>query len=252
MRSHVVRFSVAGQVAVRFSGGICFALYLAIAIAGTEAFGTAVDKNVLVSLASERGLELLPVGLVAAVMAAMSLVMLCVFPLNGYGLRVGVHELVAGGGGESTRQRWGGSLVLVSLSTLVAATVDDLGALFRLIGATTGVYIMFLLPSALLLRLAAKPPTADAAAAPPDERPAAPYAPPPDGGDLTPPPRASHVTVVDAQGSHGGVPWKGARSSNAAPLVTPPLPTVNVPAALALLCAGLCIGGCGTAAVFIG
>ena len=218
------------QVAVRVAGGICFVLYLAIAVAGTDAFGMRVDKNVLVSLASPRGLELLPVGLVATVMGAMSLVMVCVFPLNAFGLRVGVHELVVGGGAESTRQRWAGSLVLVCASTLVAAAVDDLGVLFGLIGATTGTYIMFLLPSSLLLRLATRSPT-------PTLPTATPYA-PPDG--------SSSSAVSPADGAYEGA---GASARAAAQV---PLPTVNVPAASALLFAGLCIGGCGTAAVFIG
>ena len=47
---------------MRVAGMICFILYSAIAISATQAFGMDVDKNVLVSLASERGLQLLPAG----------------------------------------------------------------------------------------------------------------------------------------------------------------------------------------------
>ena len=130
----------AGEAAGRRPGGgrHLLLLYLAIAIGATAAFGMGVDKNVLVSLASARGLALLPVALVAAVMGAMSIVMVCAFPLNAYGLRVGVHALILGGGSETARQRWLRSLALVGVSTLVASTVDDLGALFQLIGAPTG------------------------------------------------------------------------------------------------------------------
>ncbi|KAL1507109.1 hypothetical protein AB1Y20_007965 [Prymnesium parvum] len=145
------------QAGVRVAGGICFSLYSVIAVSGTHAFGMSVDKNVLVSLSSSLGLELLPASLVAAVFLAMSMIMVCAFPLNAYGLRIGLHELVLGGGDETPVQRWVGSFMLVTVSSLVALAVEDLGVLFRVTGATTGVYIMFLLPSALLLRLSMHP-----------------------------------------------------------------------------------------------
>lgn len=187
------------QTGMRIAGGTCFLLYATIAVGGTHAFGMAVDKNVLVSLSTPRGLELVPEALVAAVQGAMTAIMVFVFPLNAFGLRVGVHELLLGGGDETSRQRWLSSFALVSASTLVAATVNDLGALFQLIGATTGVCIMFLLPSALMLKLAKRSPS-----------------------DAITPAAASRPTTA-----------------------------VPVVAAACVLATGLCIGGCGTAAVFI-
>ena len=46
-----------------------------IALASAAAFGLDVEKNLLVSLSSARGLALLPPSLVAAVQGAMALVM---------------------------------------------------------------------------------------------------------------------------------------------------------------------------------
>ncbi|EOD21274.1 hypothetical protein EMIHUDRAFT_241388 [Emiliania huxleyi CCMP1516] len=94
------------QTGMRIAGGTCFLLYATIAVGGTHAFGMAVDKNVLVSLSTPRGLELVPEALVAAVQGAMTAIMVFVFPLNAFGLRVGVHELFLGGGDETSRQRW--------------------------------------------------------------------------------------------------------------------------------------------------
>ena len=202
----------------------CFTLYAAIAVASARAFGADVDKNILVSLSSARGQALVPPWLVSAVSLAMTVVMVCVFPLNAYGLRVGLHALAHGERAESACERWGGALLLVAPATLVAATVDDLGMFLQLVGATTGVYIMFLLPSALLLRIAARGPAASATRA---------YVPPKPAG----------------AGAPAAAPEQAALLKPPASASTPP--AVSVHAAAALLCAGLCIGVCGTAAIFL-
>lgn len=217
------------------ASGICFVLYMAIAVAGTHAFGVHVDKNVLVSLSSERGLQLLPLSLVAAVFVSMSLIMICIFPLNAYGLRVSLHQLIFGGDLETTRQRWLGSLVLVTICTLIAVAVDDLGALFRVTGATTGVYIMFLLPGALLLRIAYRfSPTSVLLSYDP------------------PSPDLSDGYNMDADSSSVGKASPLSPSSMSGERASSDLASINVVSSAAIVFAGLCIGICGTAAVFIG
>ena len=142
-------------VSIRTTLGACFALYTAVALASAAAFGSEVQKNLLVSLSSERGLTLLPPSLVAAVQGAMALVMVCVFPVNLFGLRVGLHGRVCPGQPETAMHRWISAALLTTLCFGVASAVNDLGALFALIGATTGTLIMFVMPSALALRLRA-------------------------------------------------------------------------------------------------
>jgi len=100
------------QTAARLAFATCFTLYAAIAVASARAFGADVDKNILVSLGSERGRALVPPSLVSGVNAAMTVVMVCVFPLNAYGLRVGLHALAHGERPESACQRWAGTLLL--------------------------------------------------------------------------------------------------------------------------------------------
>lgn len=216
------------QVAVRVAGGICFVLYVTISIAATHAFGASVDKNVLISLASPSGLKLLPAGWVVMVMGSMSLVMICAFPLSAFGVRVGVHELCFGGGVESAQQRWAAASTIVAVCVFVAAQVDDLGALFRLIGATTGVYLMFLLPGALLVQLATQP------TLPISSR--QPYAPP-----------SSNAK------KQAGLPVSQQTQESLGKKTTPSqLPAINVPAAIAVVCIGVCISICGIMAVFFG
>lgn len=211
---------------MRIAGGICFTLYVIIAIAGAHAFGMGVDKNVLVSLSSARGLHLVPTALVATVFSAMSLVMICTFPLNAYGLRVGIHELVLGGQ-ETPAQRWLGSAMLVLISLIVALPVDDLGALFRLTGATTGVYIMFLLPSSLLIRLALHP-------------------------ELIPKPKTYQPPSRICKPAEPSLPYAKAQTSQAVIAAHPPSAKItNIASAVGLLSAGVIIGGCGTASIFI-
>ena len=142
-------------VAIRATLGACFGLYTAVALASAVAFGSEVQKNLLVSLSSQRGLTLLPPSLVAAVQGAMALVMVCVFPVNLFGLRVGLHGRVCPGQPETAMHRWVSAALLTALCFGVASAVNDLGALFALIGATTGTLIMFVMPSALALRLRA-------------------------------------------------------------------------------------------------
>ena len=142
-------------VAIRATLGACFGLYTAVALASAVAFGSEVQKNLLVSLSSLRGLTLLPPSLVAAVQGAMALVMVCVFPVNLFGLRVGLHGRVCPGQPETAKHRWVSAALLTALCFGVASAVNDLGALFALIGATTGTLIMFVMPSALALRLRA-------------------------------------------------------------------------------------------------
>ena len=59
--------------------------------------------------------------------------------------------------------------------------------------------------------------------------------------DVKPPPERTAVHVMD--GMPRDVPAASAAASQ---------PPISAPAAAALLCAGICIGGCGTAAVFVG
>jgi hypothetical protein len=124
--------------AVRIALGACFVLYVMVAIASATAFGASVHKNLLVSLSSAHGLQLLPPSLVVSVQGAMSLVMVFVFPVNSYGLRVGLHAMLRGGERETAMQRWAGAAMLTAVCFGVAAVVNDLGVLFSIIGATVG------------------------------------------------------------------------------------------------------------------
>lgn len=223
------------QVAIRVSLAVCLLLYVTIAVAGTTAFGRSVAANILVSLSSARGRALLPAGLVSGVMGAMSVVMICVFPLNAYGLRVGLHAMATGGGAETAARRWLGALVLTGASTAIAALVDDLGALFQLIGATTGVTIMFLLPSALIIRIATFA-TSGATPAP------SPYVPP---------------LLAEEAPSEQLVPRRldletaAVAEPAAATVSTGDAPGASVLAPAALFVSGLSVGVCGTVAVFL-
>ena len=141
------------QTAIRVALATCCVLYAAVALASGAAFGVDVEKNLLVSLSSARGLSLLPPWLVAAVQGAMSLVMVCVFPVNSFGLRVSLHSQLYPGQPEAPAHRWMGAAFLTAVSFAIASVVDDLGVLFAIIGATMGTLIMFVMPGALALRL---------------------------------------------------------------------------------------------------
>lgn len=197
------------------AGGICFTLYVLIAVGSMHAFGMDVNKNVLVSLSSSRGLSLVPSMMVVVVYTAMSLVMVCSFPLNAFGLRVGLHGMFFDGV-ETTTQRWLGSAALISSSLLVALLVNDLGALFRITGATTSMYIMFLLPSSLILKLAGQPVPAKPGYQPPSKQ---------------------------------GPPIASMQTSRAVINQQPKAPSML--GAIILLVAGIVLGVCGTLSVFI-
>ena len=141
------------QAGVRVALGTCAVLYMAVALASAAAFGADVRANLLVSLSSPCGLSLLSPWVVAAVQAAMGLVMIFVFPVNSFGLRVGLHAALFPGQVETPTHRWCAAAAISATCFAVAAVVDDLGTLFALIGATTGTLIMFIMPSAIALRL---------------------------------------------------------------------------------------------------
>ena len=135
---------------MRLSLFVCLVLYTTIGLCGVAAFGASVDHNILVSLGSPRGACYLPHALATAVSGAMSIIMVCAYPINAYGLRVGLHQLMhevytahtypsrgrhptdgEAAEAETTAQRWAGATFIVLLSTAVGFVVDDLGVLFQ-------------------------------------------------------------------------------------------------------------------------
>ena len=62
-----------------------------------------------------------------------------------------MHALAFPSAEETAPYRWAEAALLVALVAACAASVDDLGLVFQLVGSTCGALLMFVLPAALRL-----------------------------------------------------------------------------------------------------
>ena len=143
------------SIYVGIAGGICLLLYSTMGVCGYLTFGdhSLIQSNILDSYNSHTD------NLAAAARLVVGLVMVVSYPVNQFCAQSAILDILA----EVCRQRHGNGIApwgntsrqivtfLFFTSTFVVALfVQDLGLVFDIIGATVGVYVIMLLPAALV------------------------------------------------------------------------------------------------------
>ena len=128
-------------------------LMLAVMAGGFGTFGAASSSMILNNYAVERD------GLMSLARVAVTLSLICGYPLAFVGVREGVLDLV---GVTQVPQRRALStpltVALLTLITALAFVVPDIGIILALGGATWGNCVIYLFPAVMLVRLAAQHP----------------------------------------------------------------------------------------------
>eukprot|EP00793_Prasinoderma_coloniale_P000367 PRCOL_00005351-RA len=153
--ARVARWSAREARMARFvavASGMCSALYVAMGVLGYLTFGDAagaVKSNILDSYSSADQLA-------KVARAVVGLNMIVSYPVNCFCARSALCDLVLatrGRAGEepSLALRCSITTAFFGLTYAVALVVTNLGAVFDIVGATAGVYVILILPAMLLL-----------------------------------------------------------------------------------------------------
>ena len=142
---------------IRRSLAVCTALFLSLAISGAALFGSATEGNVLVNLRPEVVAAYTPRAvaniLCLGIRILYLLVVLSSFPMLNWALRETASSYLFGARTlEGEREFLLFSFGLVLVEYVMSVVFPEIWTIMALTGATAAVYVMFILPGALIFK----------------------------------------------------------------------------------------------------